>query len=100
IRTTNCVFYSAGYMQIRRESGGHFWQKLGRTAESDFRSEFAEQVDGRTRHPAVIDVADDRNLQVLQRLFGSKDRVCVEQRLGWMLVHAVSRVDDRNIEMA
>ena len=48
---------------------------------------------------AVIDVADDGNMQAFQYLLMPQNGICIEQRLRRMLVHAISRVDDGNIQM-
>src|SRR5438874_9976270 len=41
---------------------------------------------------AVIDVADDGNMQAFQYLLMPQNGICIEQRLRRMLVHAISRV--------
>ena len=63
------------------------------------RSKLAEQVNRGSRHAAVIDVADDRDLQALERFLVAQNRVGIEQRLRGMLVHAIAGIDDRNIQM-
>ena len=47
----------------------------------------------------MVDIADDRNLQALERFFVFQDREGIEQGLGRVLVHAVAGVDDGNIEV-
>src|SRR5580692_7266732 len=51
------------------------------------------------RHTAMKNIADDGGLQALQRLLMLQDRERIEQSLRRMLVHAVSRVNDGDVEM-
>ena len=63
--------------------------------------EFRQQVNVRSRHAAVCDVADDRHARALRwSAFWSRIVQRIEQRLRGMLVRAVARVDDRNGQMA
>src|SRR5438270_733760 len=53
----------------------------------------------RPRHPAVIDVAHNRNMQALQRLLMFQDRVSIQQRLRRMLVHPIPGIHHGYIEV-
>ncbi len=48
----------------------------------------------RARHPAVQDVAADRDREPAEPALAAANRQRVEQRLGWVLVAAVAGVDD------
>ena len=61
------------------------------------RSEFRQQVNVGSRHAAVRDVADDRDLQTVEPAFALTNRQRVEQGLRRMLVSAVAAVDDARL---
>ena len=50
-------------------------------------------------HAAVKDVANNRDVQPLQILPVAQDCIGVEQRLCWMFVHSITRVDHGNIQI-
>ncbi len=54
----------------------------------------------RARHSAVQDVSDDGDVQTLEAAAPVTNGERVEQPLGGMLVHPVTRVDDGDIEVA
>ena len=81
------------------ERGRNFGHELGRPAERDLRAELGQQMARGTGHAAVVDVADNRNLQSLERFLVLQDREGIEQSLGRMLVHAVAGIDDGNVEV-
>ena len=69
-----------------------------RSGDRDLRAHLRQQVDVRAHDPAVLDVADDRDLESCERPFVLPDREGVEQRLGGVLVGAVPGVDHARIE--
>src|SRR3546814_5340721 len=62
------------------------------------RTHRGQEEDIRARDPAVQDVAADGDRKVVQPPFASADRQRVEQRLGWVLVRTVPRIDDGRSE--
>ena len=66
----------------------------------DARAEFAEQMNIGSRHAAVQDVAEDRDVQPFEAAAAVANRQRIEQRLRGMLVRAVAGVDHRNIQAA
>jgi hypothetical protein len=87
-----------GFVERRRqrdaetiESGGH---ERGRPAGTNRRAHARQQQRIRSEHPAVRQVADDRDRQPGKASFPFENRERVEQRLRRMLVHAVAGVDD------
>src|SRR6266571_3664404 len=72
----------------------------GRATEREPAAEFPQQVNIRAGHAAVQDVAQDGDVQVLNRAETVADSQRIEQPLGGMLVCAVPRVDDRDIQVA
>ncbi len=93
------VFHRTRDVQARRQARRSLGQKLRRPAQRDARPKLAQQMDRGPRHPAVINIADDGNLQSLQRFLVAQNGVGIEQGLRGMLVHAVTRIDHRNIEI-
>ena len=47
----------------------------------------------------MVDIADDRDLQALERFLVLQDGEGIEQSLRRMLVHAVAGIDDGNVEV-
>ena len=64
------------------------------------RADERERLDERARDAAVEDVADDRDVQALERAERLAHREEVEQRLRRMLVLAVAGVHDRRVRVA
>ena len=75
-------------------------QPHGRSAESEAAAEFAEQVKIGTRHAAVQQVADDRDVEILDVAEAIADGERVEERLRGMLMGAIAGIDHGNIQMA
>ena len=69
-------------------------QERRRPDERHARADERERLDVRARDARVEDVADDRDVQALERAELALDRVEVEQRLRRVLVLAVAGVDD------
>ncbi|OLB32187.1 MAG: hypothetical protein AUH13_04975 [Acidobacteria bacterium 13_2_20CM_58_27] len=86
---------------------GHPWSDLfelarhpdRRPAQREPAPEFPEQVNVRTRHAAVQNVAENGHVQVLDRAQPVANRERVQQPLRGMLMGAVARVDHRNIQV-
>jgi hypothetical protein len=73
-------------------------QQRGRRDERDVGAERRERLHVAARDPAVLDVADDRDVQPVEAGGAAEvgaDRVAVEQRLRGVLVPPVAGVDDR-----
>ena len=68
-----------------------------RTGEPQLNSKPTEQLDVRPRHPAMLEVSADCDLQPGDPAEPLADRRGVEQRLGRMLADPVAGVDDRTI---
>ena len=66
----------------------------GRPAPADFGAEGPQQPQVRPEHPAVQQVADDRDPEPLEPALAIADGERVEQGLRGVLVHAVAGVDD------
>ena len=62
------------------------------------RAQLGQQVDVRARHAAVLDVADDRDLEAGDAALALADGERVEQRLRRVLVRAVAGVDHPGLE--
>jgi hypothetical protein len=58
-----------------------------------------QEPDVRARHPAVQDVAADRNDEPAEPALAPADRQRVEQGLGRVLVAAVANVDNRAVDL-
>src|SRR6185436_14260142 len=69
-------------------------QRLRRD-EEELVVEVRERLDERVDRAAVLEVADEGDLEVVEAAAPLPDRVEVEQRLRRMLVGAVAGVDDR-----
>ena len=63
-----------------------------RPAQREPAAEFPQQVNVRTRHAAVQNVAQNRHVQVFDRPQPVANRKRVQQSLRWVLVSAVARV--------
>ena len=68
----------------------------GRAGDSDVGTHALEGDDVRARDPRVSHVADDPDRRAVDPAQALAQRVDVEQRLGGMLMLAVTRVDDRS----
>ena len=82
-----------------RKGGRNVGHQFRRTAENNLHSEFAQQVASRARHPAVKNVADNRDLQAFESFLVAQNGVGVEQRLRGMFVQPISGVDDRHVDV-
>src|SRR5579859_595156 len=71
-----------------------------RTAKREAAAEFSQQMNVRTGHAAVRNVAEDGDIEVFDGAFAVTNGERVEEALRGMLVHAVAGVDDGNLEMA
>src|SRR5580700_2264324 len=76
------------------------WNPHGWSAEGEAATEFRQQVNVGASHAAVSNVAENRDIQIRERTFAVTDGEGIQQALRRMLVRAVARVDDGNIEMA
>ena len=65
--------------------------------EVELRAEVAECLGEGVDGAAVLQVADEGDAEVVQASLGLEDGEEIKQRLGGVLVGAVSRVDDRNL---
>ncbi len=75
-------------------------QQGGRRDQRDARPHHLEAADARASDPGVGDVADEGDVEPVERPDLALDRVEVEQGLGGVLVLAVAGVDDRGVGVA
>src|SRR5579872_1355399 len=99
VRTSQGVLNMARYAKPWGESCRHLGHELRRTAERDLHTESRKQVTSAASYPAMEDVSDDGGMKTIERLFVSENGDCIQQRLRWMFVHPIARVDDGNVDV-
>src|SRR5580692_12231467 len=72
----------------------------GRSAQREAATEFRQKVNVGASDSAVSNVPENRDMQISERALAVADGEGIQQALRRMLVSAVARVDDGNIEMA
>ena len=98
--SSNSLFTASRDAQALDQRSCHFRKQLGWTAQCQFGACFAEQMNFRTGHAAVINISQNCDLQAGELLLMFQNRVGIEQRLLRMLMHAVACVDNRYVQIA
>ena len=89
-----------------RDDAAHIWRERfefrrhphPRAAERDPRAKLAEQINIRTRHAAVQNIAQNRDVPAFELPFAIANRERVEQSLRRMFMRAVARIHHRNFQ--
>src|SRR6202035_2972245 len=92
-------FYSVRSPHLLAHAFKFARQPHGRAAEREAATEISEQVEIGAGHPAVQDIADDGDVQILDAAAAIADGEGIEERLSRMLVCAVAGIDDGYIQV-
>src|SRR5260370_42340239 len=76
--------------QARRKSGRNLGYELWRTAQCHLHPELCQQMASGACNATMVDIADNRNLQALERFLVFQDGEGIDQGLRGLLVHAVA----------
>src|SRR6266478_6076952 len=102
VRSFECFFNSVD------AANGSAWSDFfkftrhphGRAAKSETATKFSEQMNIGPCHTAVLKVAKNGNVQIVDGSFAVADGQSVQQTLRRMFMGAIPRVDYGNVEMA